>query len=159
VEQELLTIPEHLSSHRVLVGVRFTRSLVLRVWFVDRCLSYWRFCFDHCVVCPLINGFWLPLWYLQTLLTLYFPSKCNMLVLCHIKHPLAHVIVHVVLVLFWITQTYKNLNCVDEVCVYIRTILTITSKVTVFTCTIIVIYKISTCSIVEARIRFTFVSF
>jgi hypothetical protein len=118
VEQELLTIPEHLSSHRVLVGVRFTRSLVLRVWFVDRCLSYWRFCFDHCVVCPLINGFWLPLWYLQTLLTLYFPSKCNMLVLCHIKHPLAHVIVHVVLVLFRITQTYKNLNCVDEVCVY-----------------------------------------
>jgi hypothetical protein len=26
------------------------------------------FSFGHCVVCPSIYGFWLPLWYLQTLL-------------------------------------------------------------------------------------------
>ena len=41
----------------------------------------------------------------------------------------------------------------------IRTILTITSKVAMLTCTIIVIYKISTCAGVQARIRVTFVSF
>jgi hypothetical protein len=25
------------------------------------------FSFDHCMVCPSIDGFWLPLWYLQTI--------------------------------------------------------------------------------------------
>ena len=30
------------------------------------------FSFDHCVVCPSIYGFWLPLWYLQTLLIRHF---------------------------------------------------------------------------------------
>ena len=50
-------------------GVRVTRSLVLCVGFVDRCLSFCSFSFDHCVVCSSsIYGFWLPLWYLQTLL-------------------------------------------------------------------------------------------
>jgi hypothetical protein len=38
--------------------------------FVDRCLSFCTFSFGHCVVCSSsIYGFWLPLWYLQTLLT------------------------------------------------------------------------------------------
>ena len=46
-----------------------TRSLVLCVWFVDRCLSFCTFSFGHCVVyASSINWFWLPLWYLQTLL-------------------------------------------------------------------------------------------
>jgi hypothetical protein len=36
VEQELLTLPEHLSSPPVFSGVRVTRSLVLFVCFVDR---------------------------------------------------------------------------------------------------------------------------
>jgi hypothetical protein len=40
VEQELLTLPEHLSSPPVFSGVRVTRSLVLCVCFVDRCLSF-----------------------------------------------------------------------------------------------------------------------
>jgi hypothetical protein len=127
VEQELLTLPEHLSSPSVFSGVRVTRSLVLYVCFVDCCLSFctffWSLCclfffdiwipitplvysnssypgfsgvrvtwslvlgvfecfvdcclsfcpfsFGHCVVCPsLIYGFWLPLWHLQTLLTI-----------------------------------------------------------------------------------------
>jgi hypothetical protein len=51
VEQELSTLPEHLSSPRfvylsgapefttVFSGVRITRSLVLYVCFVDRCLT------------------------------------------------------------------------------------------------------------------------
>jgi hypothetical protein len=38
VEQELNTLPEHLSSPPVFSGVRVTRSLVLYVCFVDCCL-------------------------------------------------------------------------------------------------------------------------
>jgi hypothetical protein len=50
VEQDLLTIPEYLSSP----PVRVTRSVS-------------TFSFGYCVVCSsLIYGFWLPLWYLQT---------------------------------------------------------------------------------------------
>jgi hypothetical protein len=42
--------------------------IVLYVCFVDRCLSFCIVSFGHCVVCSsLIYGFWLPLWYLQTL--------------------------------------------------------------------------------------------
>ena len=51
VEQELLTILEHLSSPPVFSGVCVTRSLVLCVCFVDRCLSFCTFSFGHCVVC------------------------------------------------------------------------------------------------------------
>jgi hypothetical protein len=69
VEQELLTIPEYLRSPSVFNGVRVTISLVLCVCFVDHCLSFCPFSFGHCVVCSSwIYGFWLPLWYLQTLL-------------------------------------------------------------------------------------------
>ena len=51
VEQELLTLPNHLSSPPVCNGVRVTRYLVLCVCFVDRCLSFCTFSFRHCVVC------------------------------------------------------------------------------------------------------------
>ena len=51
VEQELFIILEHPSSPPVFNGVRFTRSLVLCVCFVDRCLSFCTFSFGHCVVC------------------------------------------------------------------------------------------------------------
>ena len=37
-------------------GVRVTRSLVVCVCFVDRCLSFFPFSFVHCVVCPSIYG-------------------------------------------------------------------------------------------------------
>ena len=68
VEQELLTLQEHLSSPPVFSGVRVTRSLVLCICFVDHCLSFCPFSFCHCVLCSSsIYGFWLPLWYLQTL--------------------------------------------------------------------------------------------
>jgi hypothetical protein len=68
VEQELLSLPEHSSSSPVNSGVRVTRSLVLYIYFVDRCLSFHTFSFCHCVVCSSsIYEFWLPLWYLQTL--------------------------------------------------------------------------------------------
>jgi hypothetical protein len=46
VEQELLTLPEHPSSSPVFSGVPVTRSLVLCVCFVDRCLFFCPFvCF------------------------------------------------------------------------------------------------------------------
>jgi len=67
LEQELFTLPEHLSSPPGFGGVRVTRSLVLYV-----CLSFCTFSVGHCVVCSSsIYGFSLPLWYLETLL------KCN----------------------------------------------------------------------------------
>jgi branched-subunit amino acid transport protein len=40
VEQELLTLPEHLCSLPVFIGVHVIRSVVLYVCFVDRCLSF-----------------------------------------------------------------------------------------------------------------------
>jgi hypothetical protein len=77
VEQELLTLPEHLSSPPVFSGVRVIRSLVLYVCFVDHCLSFCTFSFVHCVVCPSsIYRFWLPpfgifkIFFLQYKLTL-----------------------------------------------------------------------------------------
>ena len=51
VEQELPTLPEHLSSPPVFSGVRVNQSLVLCVCFVDRCLSFCTFSFGHCDVC------------------------------------------------------------------------------------------------------------
>jgi hypothetical protein len=41
---ELLTLPEHPSPPPVFSGVRVTRSVVLCVCFVDRCLSFWPLC-------------------------------------------------------------------------------------------------------------------
>jgi hypothetical protein len=43
IDQKLLTLPEHMSSPPVFSGVRVTRSLVLCVCFVDRCLSFCTF--------------------------------------------------------------------------------------------------------------------
>ena len=61
VEQELLTLPEHLRSPLVVSatnsGVRVTRSLVLYVCFVGRCLYFGTFSFGHCGVCSSIYGF------------------------------------------------------------------------------------------------------
>jgi hypothetical protein len=50
VEQELPTLPEHLTSPLVFSGVRVTRSLVLYVCFVDRCLPFCTFSFGYFVV-------------------------------------------------------------------------------------------------------------
>ena len=69
LEQELLTLPEHLSSPQIFSGIHVTRSLVLCVCFVDRCLSFctfflWRLCCLFFDIRILITS----LWYLQTLL-------------------------------------------------------------------------------------------
>ena len=53
VERELLTLPEHLSSPPVFSGVRVTRSLVLYVCFVARCLFF----FDiQILIIPLVSS-------------------------------------------------------------------------------------------------------
>jgi len=75
VEHELLTLPEHLNSPPGFWWARVTRSLVFYVCFVDRCLSFCTSYFGHCVVCSSsIYRLWLPLWYLQTLLTQWLLS-------------------------------------------------------------------------------------
>jgi hypothetical protein len=66
LDQELITLPEHLSSTPVYSGVRVTRSLVLYVCFVDFCLSLcnifiWLLCclsfFDiRLLITPLISS-------------------------------------------------------------------------------------------------------
>jgi hypothetical protein len=61
VERELYTLPEHQSSPPVLSGVRVTRSLVLCVCFIDRCLSFCLLSFCHCVLFSYIYNCWFPL--------------------------------------------------------------------------------------------------
>jgi hypothetical protein len=70
-EQELLTLPEHLSSLRFLMGsCSSIFSFLCGVW-----LSFCTFSFGHYVVCSsLIYGFCLPLWYLQFF---FFFLTCN----------------------------------------------------------------------------------
>ena len=46
------------------------------------------FSFAHCVVCPSIYGFWLPLWYLQTILTYIFMSSIVLVSIVVIYQPL-----------------------------------------------------------------------
>ena len=64
MEQEILTLQQHLISPLVFSGVRVARSLIFCVvycrWlFVLLSFFFWPLC------CPLIYGFWLPLWDLQ----------------------------------------------------------------------------------------------
>ena len=80
MKQELPTLPEHLNSPPVFSGVRVTRSLVLYVCFVDRCMSVCPCSFGHYVVCSSsIYRFWLPLCYLQTLHTNLYNLKLEWL--------------------------------------------------------------------------------
>jgi hypothetical protein len=72
--EELIILPVHLSWHPVFSGVDVTRSLVICLCFVDRCLSLCLFSFGHYVVCPsLIYGLWLAFRHLQTLLKANYP--------------------------------------------------------------------------------------
>ena len=76
------TFREHLNSPHVFNGFRVARSLVLYVCFVDCCLSFCTFPFGHCVVCSSsIYGFWLSLWYLQTLQCIK-PGQWAIIYLC-----------------------------------------------------------------------------
>ena len=59
--QQLMHLSSLMKTRRKLTpvfsGVRVTRSLVLYVCFVDRCLSFYYFSFGQCVVCPSIYEF------------------------------------------------------------------------------------------------------
>jgi len=69
VEQELLTLPEHLSSAPGFSGFVLFDLQVSVYYLIDRCLPFCAFSFWHCVACPSSTyEFWLHLWYLQTLL-------------------------------------------------------------------------------------------
>ena len=77
VEHELLTLLGHLSSpgfSRVVLP-----DILFSLWcFVDRCLSFYPFTFDHCVICPSsIYGLPLPfgIFKLFLYLMLYFVFK------------------------------------------------------------------------------------
>ena len=62
VEQELITLPEHLSSAPIYSRVRIARSFVFFVVFVDHCLSFffWPLYFLSCdvrlLITPLISS-------------------------------------------------------------------------------------------------------
>jgi len=68
VEQELLTLPEHLRSSPGFSGVSVALSLGFCVVFCTSLLVHCPFSFGHFVVCPSIYGFWLSFWYLQIFL-------------------------------------------------------------------------------------------
>jgi hypothetical protein len=77
VEQELLTLQEHLRSSLVFSGVRVAWSLVFCVMFCRSLFVVSPFSFGHCVVYPLIYSFWLPLCYLQTFFKQRPPVYCQ----------------------------------------------------------------------------------
>jgi len=60
------TLPEHLSLPPVYSEVRVTRSLVLCVCFVDRCLSFCTFFWPLCCLFFFHIRILITLWYLQT---------------------------------------------------------------------------------------------
>jgi hypothetical protein len=66
----------------VFSGVRVARSLVFCVMFYRSLFApFCAFSFGHCVVCPSIYDFWLPIWYLQT-----FLITCRIFLSSHSKH-------------------------------------------------------------------------
>ena len=67
VEQEIFNLPKHLSSSSVFSGVRVTRSLVLYVCFVDRCLYFFYW--------PLSCLFFF-FWPLSCLFFFFWPLSC-----------------------------------------------------------------------------------
>jgi hypothetical protein len=62
VKQELLTLPQHMSSPPVFIGVRVTQSLFFCVMLWMSFVCHFGLFFGHCDVCPSIYRFWLPLW-------------------------------------------------------------------------------------------------
>ena len=73
MEQELLTIPEHLSSPPVFRSVRVARSLVFSIVFCRSLFVFLSLFFSgRCIVYPSIYGFWL-----HSLVSSYFSSTLS----------------------------------------------------------------------------------
>ena len=75
---------QHLSFRSTRVLFRFLWGACSPMFsFIDHCLSFCLFPFIHCIVCPSIYGFWLPLWYIQGFLfsyafsCLHFTQECQ----------------------------------------------------------------------------------
>jgi hypothetical protein len=93
VEEELLALPERLSSPRFLVEFALL-YLILCVMF---CLSLWPL---HCIVCPPIYVFWLPFDYL--LITFWLPSD-YLLITFWLRFDY-------LLVIFWLPSDYLSIT-------------------------------------------------
>ena len=76
MEQKLFTLPEHLRAPPVFSGVHVTRSLVLCVCFIDRCLSLCTFTFGHWVACSFSN-------YPFDVFKLFLMLKMYLLIYCY----------------------------------------------------------------------------
>ena len=105
VEQELLTLREHLASLWFFVLHRVAQSLVFCVVFCWPLFVFLTFLtFGHCIVWPLIYSFWFPNWYLQAFLVGHFTIN-NMCCLCSSKkrsyYALSWIIVHIIIILQW----------------------------------------------------------
>ena len=85
VEQELCTLPEHMSSPPVFNGVRVARSLVLCVCFVDHMLLFVLLSFFFR---PFFCLFFFELWIMLTLLESLTSSQDNYR-LCKIVHTMS----------------------------------------------------------------------
>jgi len=59
-----MNFPEQLGSPWFLLGF----VLLGRQFSEDHFLYFCPFSFRHCIICPSIYGFWLPLWNLRTVL-------------------------------------------------------------------------------------------
>jgi hypothetical protein len=79
VEQELLTLPEHLSSPSVFSRIRVSRSLVLYVCFVDRRLFFWPLCclfFDiRILITPLVSPTTSPVIHVASVVLLLLQTR------------------------------------------------------------------------------------
>ena len=113
VEQELLSLPEHLGSHPVLWCSCYSIFSFVCMFYRSLFVLLYFFFFGHCVVCSSIYGLWLPLWYLQTLLEV-ITWLTVVDYLCH-KWP-------------WICSTYRkhfpvlsSFLMYHRVCTYINT--------------------------------------
>ena len=75
---------------------------------IYRCLSLCSLC-DHCIVCPsLIYGFWLHLWYLHTLPTIYRLSLQVLYMTIYATYKYASIAVVVSVVSFICLSNYIN---------------------------------------------------
>ena len=118
VQQELPTLPEHLSLPPVLSRVRVTRSLDLSVGFVDRCLSFCTFSY-HCVVCSSsIYGFRLPFGIFKLYFHMSPHAEKETIIsntdrfICHIFHTFPHELtlssIYRQLIRFYIKHVFKQ---------------------------------------------------
>ena len=69
VELDPQVLLEHLNSPQSLVGFVLLELLLYMYVLSMVAFPFVHFSFGHCVVCSSIYGYWLPLWYLQSLLS------------------------------------------------------------------------------------------